>query len=192
MRSSFCQEMTEAPMGFSIRSLNIGTSLDLTYKSHGMGCMIAFTFTLSLVLGGTFLGFAISSPTEFQDFVFATWWTPICGFCGFFAILYFLCFSIVNLFGVTQFVADRNKLIIRRSVWFWSSSRSIERDASLRFEQSKDGGGEEDSFPSWGLRAVGAKKLTLLSRQPLEKSDWLGQLLSEHFGSEFSPASIRE
>jgi hypothetical protein len=184
--------MNEVPKGFSIQSLNIGTSLDLTYKSHGMGCMIAFTMIMPLVLGGAFLGFALASPTEFQNFVFATWWTPICFCCGLFAILYFLYFSVFNLFGVTQFVADRHKLTIRKSVWFWSSSRSIDRNASLRFEQLKDGGEGEDSFPSWGLRAVGSKKLMLLSRQPLEKSDWLGQLLSEHFGSEFSRAPVHK
>ena len=184
--------MREAPQGFNIRSLDIGTSLDLTYKSHGMGCMIAFTLILPLILGGAFLGFAIASPSEFQNFVFATWWTPICALCGFFAILYFLIFSLFNLFGVRQFVAERDQLTFRRSLLFWSSSRSIEGNQSLRFEQFKDGGEGEDSFPSWGLRAIGRKKLVLLSRQPLEKSDWLGELLSEHFNSEFSPAPIRE
>jgi hypothetical protein len=183
--------MTEAPKGFSIRSLDIGTSLDLTYKSHSMGVMIAFALFLSLSLGGAFLGFAFSSPTEFQDFAFTTWWTPII-FGIPFGLLYFIYFSLFNLFGFTQFLADRNKLAIRKSLWFWSSSRTIECDASLHFEQLKDGGEGEDSFPSWGLRAVGAKKLTLLFRQPLEKSDWLGQLLSEHFGSKFSRAPFRE
>ena len=184
--------MIEAPAGFTIKSLNVGNSINLTYKTHGMGCMVAFILILPLVLGGAFLTFAISSPTKFQDFVFATWWTPICAFCGLFAIVFFLCVAMFNLFGLTEIIATQDSLTVRRSLWFWSSSKRIDFNRSLLFEQVKDGGEGEDSFPSWGLRAVSRKKLMLLSRQPIEKSDWLGRVLADHFDVKFIPATIRE
>ncbi len=182
----------DAPPGFSIRSLEIGDSISLSYRTHGMGCMVAFILVLPLILGGSFLGFAISSPDEFRDFLFATWWTPICAFCGFFAGVCFLSIALFHLFGITEIEATQDKVTVRRILWFWTSSKSVEINRAFRFEQLKDGGEGEDSFPSWGLRGVGNKKLMLLSRQPIEKSDWLGGLLSEHFEVEFVPASVRK
>ena len=169
-----------------------GEFIRLTYKAHGMGCMVAFMLILPLMVGGGFLSFAIISPTEFHGLLFATWWSPICSLSGLGASMYFLWSAMFNLVGLTEIIATDEDLTIRRNLGPWTSSKSMKLNQILRIIQFKDGGGEEDSFPSWGLRVVGHQKLILLSRQPIEKSDWLGGLLAQHFNVEFSPASIRE
>lgn len=183
--------MNNAPQGFRVSSEGADTPLTITYKSHGMGCMLAFMLAVPLGIGGSFLIVAVSSPSQFHEFgSHPLAWIPL--LCGFIAIVYFLHFSLFNLFGSTRFVATERDLTVYRTLWFWTRKSRIDRTRIREFVQVKDGGGKEDSFPSWGLKVTGARTVNLLSRQPIEKSDWLGALLARHFGVEYLPSDDRD
>lgn len=172
--------------------MDVGSFIHLSYRSHGVGCMVAFTFVLPLMVGGGFAAFAIAAPDDFLAFAFSTWWAPVCLVAGISAFFYFLGFSLFHWFGETRIIANREALTVRRGLWCFASTTDIQREALQKFEQVKDGGEGEDTFPTWGLFAVAKKKVPVLSRQPLEKSDWLGGVLAEHFGVEYVEASKRE
>jgi hypothetical protein len=53
--------------------------------------------------------------------------------------------------------------------------------------QVKDGGDGEDSFPSWALAVVGRTEMRVLSKQPIEKSAWLGLIVARWAGVTFEP-----
>jgi hypothetical protein len=53
------------------------------------------------------------------------------------------------------------------------------RSSIRRIVQVKDGGEDDDSFPSWGLKVEGEKEVTLIYRQPYDKSHWLGGVLAK-------------
>ena len=59
-------------------------------------------------------------------------------------------------------------------------------------KQVKDGGEGEDSFPSWGLALIAGTEVHVLSRQPIDKSDWLGPIIAKWAGVEFEPAKVRK
>jgi len=184
--------MNQILNGFNLLSQSDNSPFVITYKTTGMGCMVAFLLILSLILGGTFLGFAMSDPSVFYDFVFVAWWTPICAFCGFLAIVIFFLSAIWHLFGMTTFTMTNPELMVSRKLFFLKWGKSLKREQIDGFEQIKDGGEDEDSFPSWGLNVRGARRMSLLSRQPIDKSDWLGKLLAEYYNADYLVSTNRE
>ena len=96
------------------------------------------------------------------------------------------CLLINLLFCKKSFRIDRENLIIQADVLGLKRCRSIPKNCITRLVQVKDGGEDEDSFPSWGLKVEGDKKATLIFRQPHEKSRWLGRILAEWADVEFA------
>ena len=90
------------------------------------------------------------------------------------------------LFCKKTFRLDRDDLVMETAVLGFKRRKSIPKSSIRRLVQVKDGGGGEDSFPSWGLKVEGDKKATLIFRQPYEKSHWLGQVLAQWAGVEFA------
>jgi hypothetical protein len=169
------------PEGFELVTTSGPGVLEVVYRTHGMGCLLSFIGFGVLTLGPAFLGFALLSPEEFKEFVFVERWTPYAFGCGALAIIYWTFFVLFHRFGSTRFVATRSALVVIKSLFFLRVKRSVDRTAIAVFRQVRDGGHEEDSFPSWGLELRGKRTVRLIARQPLEKSDWLGELLSEWF-----------
>jgi hypothetical protein len=127
----------------------------------------------------------VSVPGAIGGLVFADWWTPIPFAAGVSAIVYFSCFVLFQLFGTTTFHTSVQGITIRQYLFGFSRTRHLPRDELRYLEQIKDGGEGGDSFPSWGLRLIGRRKVWLLSRQPIDKSDWLGQFLAQQLDLEY-------
>lgn len=80
--------------------------------------------------------------------------------------------------------SDSVELEIRCLGLTWK--RSLEWSQIGVVRQVKDGGEQEDSFPSWGLRLESRKAMTLIYRQPYASSLWLGQLIALWSGKPFN------
>ena len=93
----------------------------------------------------------------------------------------FLSFKVIYfLFCRKIFRLNYGKLIIETHVLTYNRTQIIQKNSLRRFVQIKDGGEDEDTFPSWGLQAeTDERKITLIYRQPYEKSLWLGQILAK-------------
>jgi hypothetical protein len=66
---------------------------------------------------------------------------------------------------------------------------------SMRYvRQEKDGGREmeDDSFATWKLLMKADQDMDLLWKQPIDKSDWLGQALAERYKIPFISSEERE
>jgi hypothetical protein len=105
--------------------------------------------------------------------------------------VYFTFFVLWLSFGRTEFVVSRENLIVRKKLFAFQREWQIPSEAIEYFEQVKNGGEGEDSFPSWGLNVRARRQIPLLARQPIEKSDWLGRILSEFYQVEFRPCEKR-
>jgi len=181
---------TELPPGFSlVRSFP--DELVITYKSTGMGCLLTFLVVVTVGLTGGLAFFEATEPGAIRVLVFAEWWTPLAFIGGVSAIVYYSCFVIFHIFGTTTFSVTDRALLIKRSLFGLSRSRQFRRDEIQCLEQIKDGGGSNDSFPTWGLRVVARRKHWLLKRQPIDKSDWLGQFLAERLAVDYKPSEKR-
>lgn len=88
------------------------------------------------------------------------------------------------------FTLDAQSLTIHTQLWRWQWQRVIHKHQIAELIQVQDGGKGRDSFPSWGLHLVGFSKarLKLVSRQPYEKSAWLGQVIAQWAGAPYLPA----
>ncbi len=94
------------------------------------------------------------------------------------------------LFCRKVFRIDRDGLVAETRVLGLRRVRTLPRGAIRCFRQIQDGGLHEDSFPSWGLAAEAERSLTLLVRQPYDRSQWLGQTLAIWAGVEYIPAPL--
>ena len=90
--------------------------------------------------------------------------------------------SVHSLFCRTSFRLDCKNLIMETDVLGLKRRRLIPRTSIRRLVQEKDG----DEGEGWGLRLEGETTAKLISRQPHKKSRWLGQILAEWAGVEFS------
>jgi hypothetical protein len=184
------QDNEKIPDGFRI----LAASPDewrVAYKSTGMGCMLWFLGICISGLAGGMAYFAIAQPADFRDMIFGSWWTPFAFAAGIGAIVYFTCFMIFHVFGEAVISVTSDDVAVSRRLFGLAWTKTIPRSHVSYLMQIKDGGEGDDSFPSWGLRLVGRRNCSLISRQPIEKSDWLGGRLAEILGVEFTPSEKR-
>ena len=179
--------MRNIPKGFELPQGREENRLLIQYRSHGMRHFQIFLAIVILGICVPWILFGIFSPQGFWGFLTAEWWIPIAVGCGIVAMLQFGWIAAFQAFGMTTIVATKQELEVVRELRPLIFKRSMEANQIKYFAQLKDGGQqgrwdpEPDSFPSWTLVAQGSKRLPLLVRQPLEKSDWLGMELSEWY-----------
>ena len=171
------------PVGFDLERKDEDVII-LRHKRVGMGCMNMF---LSFWLAGWTVGCVLllrqylgNGVMDSGDFI-PPW-----------VVMIFWCFEIIvavlltyMLFSRNSFHLDLENLTMETSLLGFRWTRLIPRTSIRRLVQVKDGGEGEDSFPSWGLRIEGERNVTLIYRQPHDKSLWLGRLLARWADVEF-------
>ena len=187
--------MPDIPPGFEIVRQTSAKDFEIIYRSRGMGCMVFFCLALSSFLFIGWLLFAVMAPDQFREFMSS--WFVICMIGGAVAFLHAIHWGLFQLFGSIRFIGSPDALVVERELFGYRSKVRIPVESFKHLQQTKDGGGGEngrgdDSFPSWELTLVAKRRRILLSRQPLEKSQWLGEMLSAAYGIAFKPSSKRE
>ena len=174
----------EVPPSFSLEPCGRDAFI-IRHTRTGMGCMNVFllawlavwtvgcVFLLREYLGGGVMENGDPIPLWF---VLVFWGAEI-GVVGLLIYLFFC---------KKSFRIDQDNLIMETDVLGLKRRKSISKRSIRRLVQVKDGGEDEDSFPSWGLRVEGDKKTTLIFRQPHEESRWLGWVLAQWAGVEFA------
>jgi hypothetical protein len=176
-------ELSDAPRGFKIIETD-DRSLEIHYRTQGMGCMaIFFAFWLTgWTAGCVFMTANVFYSPSGSDLILALFTVP------FWVAEIFTIAFVAWLFGsVTQFKFGSDELRVERSLWWYRRSRIITRNEITAVRQVKDGGEDEDSFPSWALTVVGPSEVQVLWRQPIEKSNWLGPIIAQWAGVSFEP-----
>ena len=181
---------SQPPKGFSVVAQS-ADDLAISYKSTGMGCLLAFLVIGNVSVTAGFVVAEVANPGATRALLSAAWWTPLAFAAMIGAIVHCSCFVAFHAFGTMTILASDHGVVINRSLWGLSRTRYIPRDDVRYLEQIQDGGEGDDTFPSWGLRLVGWRKCSLLSRQPIDKSDWLGRFLAQQLGVEYRPTDKR-
>ena len=81
-----------------------------------------------------------------------------------------------------EFRPDR--LIVTRNIWRYIKRQEIAKFNIDAIRQVKDSG-EEDCVDTWGLVLEAEKKYTILDRQEIEKSEWLGKVIEDWSGKKY-------
>jgi hypothetical protein len=92
--------------------------------------------------------------------------------------------------SVTVFTFMPEALIAERWLLWFRRRRVFPRREIVAVKQVKDGGEGDDSFPSWGLAVIADKEVRILSRQPIDKSAWLGPVIATWAGVAFEPVDV--
>jgi len=188
-----------APKGFDVRRSSNG-DLYIEYRTTGMGCMVIFLAVFVIFMGAGFIFAWHLEGSEGMRKIFfeLPWWAYFALFAGFSAYIYFTFFLLWSLFGKTLYWAAPNRLSMEKRLFLWSKQVVVDRKDMKTLIQVKEGGGDDDSFPSWGLDLVTDKKVFLFSRkvkllfrQRIEKSDWLGSLLAMTYDIPFEKCTER-
>jgi len=187
--------MPDIPPGFEIVRQTSAKDFEIIYRSRGMGCMVFFCLAVPSMIIIIWLLVAVTSPDPFRE-LFSSWWVIIV-ICGAATLLYLIHFGLFQLFGSIRFVGSPDDLMVERELFGYRSKVRIPADSFKHLQQTKDGGGGEDgksddSFPSWELTLVAKRRRILLSRQPIEMSQWLGEMLAAAYGLPFIPSSKRK
>jgi hypothetical protein len=187
------------PAGFRIISET--PDLWIRYRSKGTSCIVAFLVPFALM----FIGFLLSGIFTLQEALQVGFWQSIRTLIegGIWNLLrigwFFFCLWLLGIptllmlwfiFGITEFRASQDSLVVVHRLLGFSSKEQIPSHTIQSFLQSKDGGENGDSFPSWGL-SIANQKVGLLARQPIEKSDWLGRVLADFYRVQFIPSEKR-
>jgi hypothetical protein len=151
----------------------------IRHKRTGMGCMNIFLIVWLVY----WTGYCVDLLRQYLSGNRIDLWLVIAFWGGEVVAAVVL---VYQLFCKTSFRLDCKNLIMETDVLGLKRRRLIPRTSIRRLVQEKDGGEGEDSFPSWGLRLEGETTATLIFRQPHKKSRWLGQILAEWAGVEFS------
>ena len=204
------------PAGFKI--LSETPELRIKYLSQANGCLILFFLPfIALFLGHIWLLILVAQEIlnfglwqAIQKLPHKNW--DFCLFLFSFLLLGAITvFALWFTFGITEFKASRESLVVSKKLFGMSKKNRIPTINIQYFYQIKDGGEDMDSFPSWGLEVVTNHKIhertisfpswiqadentinrliyktiVLLSKQPIDKSDWLGRVLADFYKVEF-------
>ncbi len=93
------------------------------------------------------------------------------------------------LFGKSEIELSDATLTFRKEIFAYRKRVVIDKARIRRIYQIKDGGEDDDSFPSWGLKIDEAETHYIMKRQKYVKSDWLGKTLAKWAG--IAPHSLR-
>ncbi len=159
--------------------------------------MVFFVGSISLVLGIAFThAWFFSGPKnlfgEDSSYMKSQPWFPIAAVLFYGAILLGCFITLWKLLGVTTYDLSRQNLTLKKTLLFFSRTQNIPSGDIKKVIQIKDGGTGEDSFPSWGLNLYAKRKIKLLAKEPIDKSDWLGAELAGYYDIEFEPSKDRE
>ncbi len=185
----------EPPNGF--RLFNEESKYQISYRSKGMGFMVFFVCSISVILGVTFTsGLFFDTPENFfgadADYIKSRSWFPVGIVLFYAAVLVGVVMSLSKLLTVTTYEISPQNLIVNRRFLFFSNTQTIPSLQIQKLSQIKDGGHGEDSFPSWGLNLYAGRQIKLLRRETIDKSDWLGAELASYYGVEFELSESRE
>ncbi|MEO0795136.1 MAG: hypothetical protein AAFX93_08245 [Verrucomicrobiota bacterium] len=157
----------------------------IEYRRSGMGCMNVFLMVwLAIWTAGCVLMIRTRIPEWRQE---GTDVVPIPVILLFWAFEFVVAGILLYLlFCRKSFLFDEQHMVLETRVLFYKKARIYPRNQIQQLVQFKDGGGGDDSFPSWGLKLVHeGKKHGLIHRQPHEKSQWLGSVIAAWAGVSF-------
>jgi hypothetical protein len=147
------------------------------HRHTGMGCMNVFCAVWLAIwtIGCVFLLRAYLTGAPSDDGSTIPLWLVVV-FWGFELIAGTIIVRL--LFGKETFHLRDEALVIEQTVLGCRSSKTVVRRSIRELVQVKDGGEDEDSFPSWGLKLKGDTDVSLITRQPYPKSRWLGRRIA--------------
>ena len=181
------------PTGFTLQDR--GDRVVIVYRSRGMGFLVAFLLffmAFSILIGLLLLpGFLLNPPHLWALVSKKTLQVLFC--LPPIAVAAWIVYLLLwKLFGLTTFEVSQQELVVSKRLLGWQRLQRIPASTISRLEQCKDGGEGRDSFPSWELKLYAQSPLTLLSREPIDKSDWLGEFLAHYYRVDFQPARKRK
>jgi hypothetical protein len=172
------------PKGFEIGTLENG-DLVVRYRTTGMGCLAVF---LAVWLAMWTCGCLKFTKEAIFNGIGINWFMLLFMIPFWFAEVAMIVYAAWFFGSVTVFTLTPEELVAERSLLWFCRRRVLARQEITVVKQIKDGGEGKDSFPTWGLALIGEKEVRILSRQPIEKSDWFGPIIATWAGVAYEPA----
>lgn len=178
--------LTSPPAGFKVVRHDYDRFV-VNYRRSGMGCMngfliiwlVGWTVACGYLVNGYFNGAKMDSGEDMPLWFLMVFLLSDAGVACLLAFL---------LFTRKTFTFEPHRLTIETDTLGYKRYKVIPRDTITEVVLVKDGGGHDDSFPSWGLRLEAEGKTSLIFRQPIEKSKWFGPVIAEWSGAPFERA----
>ncbi len=184
------QNQLNIPKGFNIQ-INPPEELRIVYRATGIEGLLLFPNVGVVGICSAWGYGIITDPKAVYNLIFGKWWMIFATIAGISAMVFVTGSAIIHLFGRTVILISSDRVSVSRRLFGLGLTKSIPQSEISHLEQIKDGGEHDDGSPSWGLRLIGRRIFWLLSRQPFEKSVWLGNFIAEWLHVEFKPSPKR-
>lgn len=161
----------DTPRGFVVTTADDGSCIIL-YRTTGMGCASLF---LAGWLGMWTVGcVALTNAALFDpegiNVFFLLWMIAMWA-----AEVFVVAYAAWCFWSVTRFTFGAEELVVEQSLWRFRRRSEFRRGQVTAVRQVEDGG---ERNPSWGLAVMGPTEVRVLSRQPIDKSTWLGPVIA--------------
>ena len=175
------------PRGFQITTSDMGDCM-IRYRTAGMGGALFFLFVW--LVGWTagcviFTAMALFNP-EGVSYWLLVFMIPFWA-AEFFVIGLFAWY----FFSRTNFTFESDQLVVQRSFFRYHRQRVFPKKEIAAVKQVKDSS-SNDQWLSWGLVIMAGEGINVLSRQPIDKSDWLGPIIARWAEVPYEPAQERQ
>lgn len=116
---------------------------------------------------------------------------------GLFAIGMIIYELVWSIFGISEFRAFPEKLIVKHRLFGIGRTHLILRNSLLHFQEYRIR--HDDHISGWTLKAISKQRgfsffhsqIMLINKKPLKYSDWLGSVLADFYKVKFLPSSDR-
>lgn len=180
----------DVPRGFKVAKSNHNMTV-VEYRSTGMSAILIFaviclTGLLTAVIRTPINEF-VSMSREITSIPMAIA-VAACVVMGIVAWVYLAWFLIFHLFGKIVFTLSADGLELSLRLFLFKRDQYFNNTDIQCVRRIKDGGEGDDSFPSFAVELVLREKvawfthktINLLSRQPQQQCDWLGNHIATH------------
>jgi hypothetical protein len=175
------QSNVTPPRGFQISTSETGER-SIRYRTSGMWHLMAFFGVFLAIWLQGFISIIRHIINNGVDYVaLAVVPMALAGVGAASYASWFFC-------SVTSFAFGPSTLRVERSLLWYCRRQTFNKNEIEAIKQVKDGGEDEDSFPTWGLEIIANTSAVILSRQPIDKSNWLGPFIAQWADVRFEPA----
>jgi hypothetical protein len=171
------------PKGFHVVSTEQPFCLLINYRTRGQkaqGCISGALVSIALVCFISKFDKPLNGFVDNAEIMMAI--------SGILLVLMFVLLEFWHYYSVATFRFDSSSLIFRQSVLGFGCTKVVIRSNIKSLCHVRD---DDSTYVTWSLEIIADSRLRLLSQQPIDRINWLGEVIARWAAISYVPATNR-